>query len=102
MDLLLSIALLAVFIVGVELTSMGWTDTGLAGRLAGLFSSRVDIAWPTGVQEDDDHRWPNWLEVPPVAHRQAPGAFGAAGASDAEIIEDHVRPVPVRPVRRIR
>jgi hypothetical protein len=96
MELLLSIALLALFIVGVELTSMGWSDAGLAGRLSGLFSSRPDLAWPAGVQEDDDHRWSARFARPLVDHRQP------AGASAAEIIEDHVRPVPVRPVRRIR
>jgi hypothetical protein len=96
MELLLSIALLAVFIVGVELTSMGWTDAGLAGRLTGLFGSRADLGWPTGVQEDDDHRWPGWLEL---------AAFERSLSSStwvAEILEDQVRPVPVSPVRRIR
>jgi hypothetical protein len=95
MDLLLSIALLAVFIIGVELTSMGWSDTGLAGRLAGLFSSRVDLAWPTGVQEDDDHRWLEGLQPQGVGRRRSSSEL-------AEILEDHVRPVPVRPVRRFR
>ncbi len=96
MELLLSIALLALFIVGVELTSMGWTDAGLAGRLAGLFSSRVDLAWPAGVQEDDDHRWLERLQPKGVEHRRSSSELVA------EILEDHVRPVPVWPVRRSR
>jgi hypothetical protein len=96
MDLLLSIALLVVFIVGVELTSMGWTDAGLAGRLTGLFGSRADLGWPSGVQEDDDHRWPERLLPRGVEPRRSSGDLVA------EILEDHVRPVPVLPVRRIR
>jgi hypothetical protein len=96
MELLLSIALLAVFIVGVELTSMGWTDAGLAGRLTGLFGSRADLGWPSGVQEDDDHRWPDRLELAAFERRPSSSAWVA------EILEDHVRPVPVIPVRRIR
>jgi hypothetical protein len=96
MELLLSAALLALFIVGVELTSMGWTDAGLAGRLTGLFGSRADLGWPSGVQEDDDHRWPDRLELPAVEGRMSSRALVA------EILEDHVRPVPVRPVQRIR
>jgi hypothetical protein len=96
MDLLLSIALLVVFIVGVELTSMGWTDAGLAGRLTGLFGSRADLGWPSGVQEDDDHRWLEGLLPRGVEPRRSSGDLVA------EILEDHVRPVPVRPVRRIR
>jgi len=96
MELLLSIALLALFIVGVELTSMGWTDAGPAGRLTGLFGSRADIGWPSGVQEDDDHRWPDRHELPVFERRPSSDALVA------EILEDHVRPVPVIPVRRIR
>jgi hypothetical protein len=96
MELLLSAALLAVFIVGVELTSMGWTDAGLAGRLTGLFGSRADLGWPCGVQEDDDHRWPDRPELPAFDGRLSSNALVA------EILEDHVRPVPVLPVRRIR
>jgi hypothetical protein len=96
MELLLSIALLALFIVGVELTSMGWTDAGLAGRLTGLFGSRADLGWPSGVQEDDDHRWPDRRELP-VFERSL-----SSSAWVAEILEDHVHPVPVIPVRRIR
>jgi len=96
MELLLSAALLALFIVGVELTSMGWTDAGLAGRLTGLFGSRADLGWPSGVQEDDDHRWPDRLELPAFEARMSSHALVA------EILEDHVRPVPVIPVRRIR
>jgi hypothetical protein len=96
MELLLSAALLALFIVGVELTSMGWTDADLAGRLTGLFGSRADLGWPTGVQEDDDHSWPDRLELP--AFERSP----SSNARVAEILEDHVRPVPVLPVRRIR
>jgi hypothetical protein len=95
MELLLSAALLALFIVGVELTSMGWTDAGLAGRLTGLFGSRADLGWPSGVQEDDDHCWPDRLELPAVEDR-------TSRALVAEILEDHVRPVPVIPVQRIR
>jgi len=93
---MLSITLLALFIVGVELTSMGWTDEGLAGRLTGLFSSRVDPGWPSGVQEDDDHRWLDRLQPQGVERRSSSRSLVA------EILEDHVRPVPVRPVRRIR
>jgi hypothetical protein len=96
MELLLSAALLALFIVGVELTSMGWTDADLAGRLTGLFGSRADLGWPSGVQEDDDHRWPARLELPAFEHSPSSRAWVA------EIVEDHVRPVPVLPVRRIR
>jgi hypothetical protein len=96
MELLLSAALLALFIVGVELTSMGWTDAGLAGRLTGLFGSRADLGWPSGVQEDDDHRWPDRLELPVLEGRLSSNALVA------EILEDHVRPVAVIPVRRIR
>jgi hypothetical protein len=93
MELLLSIALLALFIVGVELTSMGWTDASITGRLTGLFSSRVDLAWPAGVQEDDDHRWP----ARPDLH---PGIARPWHADSAEIVERGVRPVPVSRVRR--
>jgi hypothetical protein len=95
MELLLSIALLALFIVGVELTSMGWTDAGLAGRLAGLLGSLGDPAWPPGVQEDDDYRWPDQAQLEAFGRRRSSSAL-------AEILEDHVRPVPVRPVQRIR
>jgi hypothetical protein len=96
MELLLSIALLALFIVAVDLTSMGWTDAGLAGRLTGLFGSRADLGWPSGVQEDDDHRWPDRLELQTVERSPSSSSWVA------EILEDHVRPVPVLPVRRIR
>jgi hypothetical protein len=95
MELIVSIALLALFIVGVELTSMGWTDTGLAGRLTGLFSSSADLAWPAGVQEDDDHRWLARLDLRPGIARPWP-------ADAAEIVERGVRPVPVSRVRRTR
>ncbi len=95
MEILLSVALLALFIVGVELTSMGWTDGGLADRLTGLFSSRMDMAWPSGVQEDDDHRWPARVDTDP-------GIARSWHVDSAELVEGGVRPVPVCRVRRTR
>jgi hypothetical protein len=106
LDLPLSILLLAAFIVGVNFT-MEPDDNSFTNRLASLFPSHGNPGWPTGVQEDDDHRW-RTMERAKI--RPAPGerAIGDSPIDDghermaaAEIIDGPVQPAPVSRVRRI-
>ena len=43
----------------------GWFAEGFLGP-------RTDLGWPSGVQEDDDHRWTWTDQVPPVPAADAP------------------------------
>jgi hypothetical protein len=89
MELLASIVLLGLFIVGVD--TIGGGDTGPdqpAERMAGLFRRLSELAWPIGVQEETDpSRWPA------ISTRR-----DGADASGSVIVEGRVPAVSVRRV----
>jgi hypothetical protein len=102
MDLLLSIALLAAFIVAVD-AMLGADASGPAGRLTLLFASPDQLGWPRGVQETYERMTWNWSMSRPAAGAPATGVTAAdldhLERSGPEIIDDAVDPVPVTRVR---
>jgi len=111
MELLVSALLLVVFVVGVEYTAVGAAGDGIAGLFSGMFERSDRLAWPTGVQEDDEGRRRGLTsqrrQVPPEPtaaslsrwQGDAETTYGAWFA--AEIVDEDVRPVPVQRVRRL-
>ena len=77
MNLVLSVLLLASFVIGVDVLVDGGAD--LATRFGGLFRA-PDLAWPRGVQEEDGPRaWRRAVaEVRTAAGRRANAADAAA------------------------
>ena len=112
MDLLLSCALLVFFVAVVEFTAVGSVGDGIVGLFGGLFSHPDHLAWPKGIQEDDDpplaeialyrlERRRRWSETTGGASRHStPGNEddGSAAWLSAEIVDD----VPAVPVARVR
>jgi hypothetical protein len=118
-ELLASIALLWLFIAGVQRLAAGELSPGNpAGRLAGLFSQTSGPVWPVGTQEETDPlAWapvrggsasaqadatrPEMVGRHPVRSR-AGGTADASARWDVELIEGGVCPVPVAPLERPR
>jgi len=113
MDLLLSCALLVFFVAVVEFTAVGSVGDGIVGLFGGLFSHPDHLAWPKGVQEDDDppladlialyrlERRRRWSETTGGASRHSTPENeddGSAAWLTAEIVDD----VPAVPVARVR
>ena len=111
MELLLSALLLVVFVVGVEFTAVGAAGYGIAGLFSGMFERSDRVAWPTGVQEDDEVRrrgltsQRKQIPAEPTAAALSPWQGDAETTYGAwfvaEIVDEDVRPVPVEPVRRL-
>lgn len=117
MELLASIALLRLFIAGVQRLAAGELSPGNpAGRLAGLFGQTSGPVWPVGIQEETDP--PAWSQVwggsasvqadaacPEMAERhplrsRTGGTADASARWDVELVEGGVCPVPVAPLER--
>ncbi|MGC8634457.1 MAG: hypothetical protein ACP5VP_07320 [Candidatus Limnocylindrales bacterium] len=118
-ELLASVALLWLFIAGVQRLATGELGLGNpADRLAGLFGRASGPTWPVGIQEETDV--PAWAQAwggspidspdgarAEIAERHSmrghPGRMAGAGAHhDAELVEVGVCPVPVAPLETFR
>ncbi len=114
MDLLMSILLLAAFVVAVEVMAGSSVGEGIAGLFGLMFETPDRLAWPIGVQEDDDHRLLSLVAgrasyIANAAGRAPYSAIGAPVASGGchdwpavELVEGSIRPVPVEKIRRRR
>lgn len=97
MDLLLSVALLALFIVAVDVT-LGSDAAGPAGRLSLLFASPDQLGWPRGVQESYERLSVSWTRAATSAAVMAL-AYGESQWPAPEIVEEGIAPVRVSRVR---
>ena len=98
MELLLSVALLAGFIVAVDVT-LGGDASGPASRLAPLFASPDQLGWPRGVQESYERLPFNWSRVARADHDRVPAVALEEQWATPDIVEGGIAPVEVVRVR---